>query len=531
MAAAAFLALVAVTACGGGTPASNTAKLTRTSLTVLVANLPSQLDPLRFVAADSSYGTQLAEAAYAGLLNHDPKKGINGPFTASDLIPELAVSVTLSSDQKSYRVVLRQGVKSVAGNPLTSADVQYTFQRVIGSKTTNVNDLKAANVDLKNPVTIIDDHTLDINLTQPSALLTDVMATGTLVIIDSKEAQAHATSDDPWANKWIATHTVGFGAYMVQTFVPNQTLTFVANPNYWRGAPQIKTWTYKSISDPSTRAQAVIAGDADIADQVGIADIAAAKAAADKVGVFFVQRPIDVQMVMNETDPKMANPLVRRAIALALNRKDLAATFQGYGKEALDCMDSNLPHPAPDALLSDQPDITQAKALLAQAGFPNGFSMHIAGTTTAVVTWDAISRILQADLQAVGIQVTIDDYATFAQFAAARYSKESFVTQQSSQIADGAYYLNTFYGSKSGGNLGKYHSATMDGYITAALNNPPGSTAHDTAVQQGCTLAITEQPMVRLAEPPTPEVVSKDLMPWMRNETHGWQRFYFFGEA
>src|SRR5579884_2159890 len=140
-------------------------------------------------------------------------------------------------DQRVYTFHLRPDAKSSLGNPLTADDVIWSFQRSAALNQTGGFFADVMGV-AKGKMEALDPHTVRFTLPtrNPIFLRVDAMKYyGGL--FDSKAAKAHATSADPWAKAYLASHTAGFDAYMVESYVKGQQVTLVANPHWYRGKP------------------------------------------------------------------------------------------------------------------------------------------------------------------------------------------------------------------------------------------------------------------------------------------------------
>lgn len=148
--------------------------------------------------------------------------------------PHLAEKWETSNDGKRWVFTLRSGVKSPYGNELSAADVEWGWNKSFAQKRTGNFIASVANV---TAVKALSPTEVEFTLSAPSSIFLACLTLYTPSIYDSTEVKKHATTDDPWALDWMLTHTAGFGAYHVDNVRPGEQALFVANPNYFRGAP------------------------------------------------------------------------------------------------------------------------------------------------------------------------------------------------------------------------------------------------------------------------------------------------------
>src|SRR5580698_5308806 len=199
-----------------------------------------------------------AEAAYNtfdGLVAY-PQPLIDGAFVPNfsadigQFVPLLAESWTQNSP-KQWTVKLRQGVKSAAGNELTSADVVYTFGRAKSVSGSAPNSWFLANVGgiigygpvtpkapasaklLTNEVVAVDKYTVQFNLFEATGRLFMVaLADTNLTIFDSVAMKKHATASDPWSHTWGNQNCAGFGPYEITTYKPGTQIIYQYRKDY-----------------------------------------------------------------------------------------------------------------------------------------------------------------------------------------------------------------------------------------------------------------------------------------------------------
>jgi peptide/nickel transport system substrate-binding protein len=359
-------------------------------------------------------------------------------FSHGDLThvrPGVASSWTSSPDAKTYTFHVRPGIKFASGNVLTSADVLYTFERVVNIPKDPASWLiTQMGIDEKNVDQVVktpDPQTVIISLPEafsPGAFLS-IMANAVAGIVDSKTVRQHVTNND-WGTGWLIDHSAGSGPYQMTRWERLVTIELVANPNYNLGpAPAIKRIVWSNIQENTVQRNMLERGDADIARDLSASQLAALK---NQPG-FYVAQIADLGEEYVGMDvknvPALTKPQVRQAVKYAID-------YDGIIKELLNGNGLPLQSIVPKGLFGYDPslpykhDPAKAKALLSEAGFANGFSVTmLAPTATAaggVSAGDLASKI-KNDLAAVGINVNIRQVASSEMYQTYRAQKSEMV--------------------------------------------------------------------------------------------------------
>ena len=332
------------------------------------------------------------------------------PMPGGDNTPSLAESWTVSKDGLTYEFVLRKGVKFHNGDPLTAQDVKFSFDRYRGASAKLLKDRV-------REVQIADPGRIRFILKEPwpdFMVFYGTSATGAAWIVPKKYVEK--VGDDGFKNK-----PVGAGPYKVVSFTPGIELVMEAYEGYWRKVPSVKRLVFKSMPDESTRAAALKAGDVDIVYLLSgplaqeIKRTPGLKlAAAMPPGVTFLDLP-------EQWDPKSPwhDKRVRLAASYAIDRNALnQAETLGLSHPTGALIPRSLDFARP----YDPPayDPAQAKKLLAEAGYPNGFD---AGDLTPFPPFFSLGEGLVNYLQAVGIKTTLRTMERAAFLAAWREHK------------------------------------------------------------------------------------------------------------
>jgi peptide/nickel transport system substrate-binding protein len=319
--------------------------------------------------------------------------------------PQLAESWDI--DETGITFHLRDATFA-SGNRVTANDVVFSLVRLIKLDQSAAGTYKNAGytVDtIEQLVSAIDDKTFRIEFTDgviPESLLYR-LAMGVSSIVDSVEVQKHVVNND-YGNEWLRTNSAGSGPFTLNRWTPNDIVLLDANPQHWAGAPKMTRVIMRHAPESQAARLMLERGDIDIANALTAADVLTFEAKDGfvidqvKTGGYYV-------LAMNAGREPLSNPLVREAIAYGIDYAGIADTILGpYGRAR------NVPVPEDVEGAIANPDWSlqpeKAKALLAEAGYPDGFSLVL--KTISQTPRVDMATALQASLAEIGIQISIE---------------------------------------------------------------------------------------------------------------------------
>ena len=276
--------------------------------------------------------------------------------------PSLAESWTVSPDAKTYEFKLRQGVKFHNGDPLTAEDVVFSFRRYKAARGKTIQKI-TEKVEAVNP------HVVRIHFKEPFPdFLEYLLPGGSAMGWIAPKKYVEKVGEAEYKKK-----PIGCGPYKFVEFVAGVRLVAEANEEYWKKVPHIKRMEFLTIAEPATRLAMLRRGEVDIATLMQGVFYEDAKKN-PKIRLLHPLSPV-TWIVYNglQFDPKSpwADAKVRKAASLAIDRQSLADIFmpgcKPMGTLAMEGDPSGVHFPA------DPFDPAQAKKLLAEAGYPNGF--------------------------------------------------------------------------------------------------------------------------------------------------------------
>ncbi|MBD3664520.1 ABC transporter substrate-binding protein [Sulfitobacter aestuariivivens] len=329
--------------------------------------------------------------------------------------PALATSWEPIGDGAGWRFTLRQGVKFHDNSDFTAQDVLFSYQRASdeGSDTRSwfapVSEVK-----------VIDDFTVDIMTTAPNPIFPDSIANW--MIMDSGWADANGTTRPDKENGNYATlNTNGTGAFRVTAREPGLRTVLEPFEGWWDTAEHnITRAELTPIQNPATAVAALLSGDVDFINPVPIQDTERLKQSPDvqviqgiEARVIMMGFPHEADALKYSAETTDKNPFadvkVRQAVAHAINVPAILQTImRGNAAEV-----SQLVSPAmrgySDALAARPAfDIEKSKALLAEAGYPGGFSFGLKCPNDRYLNDEAVCQAITGMLAQVGIKATLD---------------------------------------------------------------------------------------------------------------------------
>ena len=332
--------------------------------------------PPRIVGADRDYAVPFFDRLLS--------VGDDGKYK-----PGLALSWDASKDGKAITFKLRQGVTFHDGTPFNAQAVKANLDNLIPPKETLLSGITS--------VDVVDDYTVKLNLPFYNNLVFFHFAANPACYMYSPEALKKNGED------WATTHPVGTGPFMLKEYQPNISLTLVKNPNYWqKGLPYLDGIVITQVADPMTQMLTLKAGQAH-----AIYDPQTSAVQLRDQGYPLLMAQIGFSYMLNfdiKNSPIFSKRQVREAIEYAIDKE---AICSGPGEGIYTPAYQIVPTTSPDYNKACPPrkyNPARAKKLLAEAGYPNGFSFKI---FTKDDTWKDGLVAIQSYLDKVGIKMEI----------------------------------------------------------------------------------------------------------------------------
>jgi peptide/nickel transport system substrate-binding protein len=354
-------------------------------------------------------------------------KAMPGNTTA----PSLAESWQISPDGRVYDFMLRKGVKFHNGDLLTSEDVKFSFDRYRGANAKQLKDRVAA-VETPGPLHV----RFRLKNPWPDFMTFYTAASGAGWIVPKKYVEK--VGDEGYKKA-----PIGAGPYKFVSFSPGVELVMEAFDGYWRKTPNVKRFVFKVIGDESTRLAALKRGEIDIVYSIRgelAEELQRTPGLALKPTV--IQSPQWVSM-LDQWDPKSPwhDRRVRLAANLAIDRKAInEAITLGHSRLTYSIIPSTFDFYWQPPTYAFDP--AQAKKLLAEAGFPNGFD---AGEYYLDIAYANVQEAVANYFQQVGIRTKlrpVERASHWASYADKKYKNLAYTA--SGAFGNAATRLETF---------------------------------------------------------------------------------------
>ena len=351
----------------------------KTTLAVGMAVEPPGLDPT--VAAPVA----IREVTWANLFEGLVKLDRDGK-----VVPGLARSWNVSADGLTYTFSLQPNVTFHDGQPMTSADVKFAFDRARAPTSTNAQKQIFAPIeaiDTPDPTTAV------IRLKQPSGNFLYYLAWGDASIVSAKSAETNRANP------------VGTGPFRFKSWSRGDRVELVRNDAYWGDKPALEGVTFRFINDPQAQVAALRAGDIDAFPNIGAPELFAELKKDRRFTAVAGNTEGEIVAGLNSARKPLDDPRVRRALMHGIDRKALVeGAYSGFGQPIGSHFSPN--HPAYVDTTGVLPfDTARAKALLAEAGHARGLSLTIKSPQMAYASRSA--ELLSAMLADIGVELKI----------------------------------------------------------------------------------------------------------------------------
>ena len=372
---------------------------------------------------------------------------------SSEIVPSLAESWEISGDALTYTFHLRQGVKFHNGEELTADDVEYSFTRqlsVEGAVNTDflaqikgASQLLEGTADQLEGFETVDDYTFTITLSEPYAGFLACLSTPGCSIYnrEATEAAGDQFGLDP-------SVTVGTGPFRLTDWTINDQLVLTRYEDYWKGPSELPGVVIRIVPDTETQRMMFESGELDVVDLDYLPDAVDDFTTRYPDQIVSGPRVGTTYFTMNQNIEPFQDVRVRKAVQMAIDRQAiLDALYGGRGQVE----NGIYPHGL-YGFNSSLPEITydpeEAKALLAEAGYANGFEMQIAADSSASDATNQALEIIQAQLGEIGIQAEIQNMDE-STWLATRNSGEmgSFMSTWTADYNDPDNFIYTFFGT------------------------------------------------------------------------------------
>ena len=329
---------------------------------------------------------------------------------ASGLTAQLATEWSHNDDFTVWTFELRDDVVWHDGEPFTANDVKFTWEWVYAPGTTAAPeippagllgqaDYTAGTAEAIEGIEMLDDTTVRFTTAEPAPRFPNTL-------IQSYILPAHALTDvsaaDMRTTDWWFTRAIGTGPFMHDEFVPDESWSLVANPDYWRGAPRLDRLINRYFADETAAILALEGGAIQFTYVSG--DVAVGLGESPAFDLFQGPSGVTNYLMFNFREPAFEDVRVRQAFLHAIDRETIAEVVLGGTAEVVPCITPFEPFwPAEYDAYPYDPE--RARELLAEAGWDSGRSIEIVTYYDSQFHADAMAA-MQQFLREAGVNVT-----------------------------------------------------------------------------------------------------------------------------
>ena len=472
---------------------------------------PNSLDLHRVGTNRPAYG--VSWAMYDRLMTFGKKTLDDGSvsYDYTVLEPELAESWEMAEDGMSVTFKLRADATFHDGTPVTANDVKWSFDRAVSIGGFPSFQMKAGALENPEQFEVVDDTTFVVKFLRPDKLTMIDMAVPIPVIINAKLVEPHLTDEDPWGAEWLNNNDAGGGAYTIKEFKPNERIVLERFADWKSGPlPQVAEVIVLNVPEAGNRRALLEKGDIDVNFELSEKDQQELAASGDFT---VVSTPIEnclysVDMhanpQLNGEDNPFADVKVRQAVSYAIPYDaimDTALYGQAvpmYGGKSAKPDSIAWPQPSPYST-----DMDQAKALMAESGYPDGFETTLAFNMGTKEWAEPAVVLIQESLAELGITVNIEKVpgANFRSVLVEK-SRPMIINNFGGWLNYPDYFFfYAYHGQDATFNGSSYKNPEMDKQIEAALASEPGKADYDENVKGFIEMAWQEMPRAPLVQP------------------------------
>lgn len=356
------------------------------------------LDPAAITGKET---VQVLANIYDNLVSLDP-------VNRSQVNPQLAESWKISDDNTTITFTLRDGAKFASGNPVTAEDVVWSFKRLMALNLAQASFLKTHGFKADNAdasFSAPDAKTVVVKLPKkvdPQVIVMTLGIVGPGSVLDSKLVLSNEKNGDKGA-AWLTNNSAGSGPFTLGEWRSNERVILNANENYWGDKPAMRRIMMRHLAESQSQRLMLEKGDIDIAFSMSAADLKSLENNKD-VKVETTGGSGFYYLAISMKDEKFARPKVREALRYLID-------YEGLDKSVLPYFGKLRDRPIPSGVFGALPnagyklDVEKAKALLAEAGYPNGFSTTLRALSDAPFL--NLATAIQASLAQGGIKAEV----------------------------------------------------------------------------------------------------------------------------
>ncbi|MGA9337223.1 MAG: ABC transporter substrate-binding protein [Pseudolabrys sp.] len=452
-------------------------------------------------------GYEVSWNCYDRLISHEMKTGPNGQpyYDKNKFKPELAEDMNIGDMSVTFK--LKKKAIFQDGTPVTAKDVKWSLDRAVSVGGFPTFQMGAGSLTKPEQFVAVDDNTFRVDFARKDRLTVPDLAVIVPCVVNSELVKKHATEKDPWGMEFTKQNTAGSGAYKVASWVAGTEVVLERN-DAWMGGPLPKTKKiiWRMVPSAGNRRALLERGDADISYDLPNKDFVELKQDG-KLTIVSTPYSNGIQYIgMNVKNPPFDNIKVRQAVAYAIPyQKIMDAVLFGLAKPLFGAVPD-----APTEVAWPQPhkyntDIAKAKALMAEAGYPNGFDTTLSFDLGFAGVNEPLCVLTQESLAQIGIRTTINKVPGANWRTELNKKTLPLYTNVFSGWLDYPeyFFIWCYHGKNSIFNTMSYQSKTTDDFIDGAVNAAAtgDNATYDMDVKGFVDTAYADMPRVPLYQP------------------------------
>lgn len=480
---------------------------------------PSGVDP--HISTDAA-ATWMANNIYDTLLRYDTTTLPDGTVVGTtDYKPWLAESWTVSEDGRTYVFTIRQGVRFHNGALLTADDVAFSLRRVLTLNFAPAQLLKTCTSP--DNIQVTGEYEVTVTLISACPFFLNLLVqtpTGAIMNRDYVMANGGVVPETP--NEHMRTHGMGTGPFTFANWEPGVQYELIAFEDHWSGRAKLDRVSFRFISDLASQYLLMQQGSLDAMYNPPL-DILEQALANPNLRVLD-QQTIGLQtLYMPNINPPFDDVRVRKAVQYAIDQEEIiAAATLGLATPARGAFPSLLPG-FNDAFWVYERDLEKARALLAEAGYPNGFSTTIS-YNSGNAQREISAIVIQAQLAEIGIRAEVQALAwpTFVEGFRSGTMPMFVVSGLAAPVPD-QFIRDTFASTSAGpgGNYAFFSNAEVDALIDElAVTVDPD--ARQVILDEIQRLLMEHLPSAYLYNAVLPYVVRAEVKDWIIYPSGDW---------
>jgi peptide/nickel transport system substrate-binding protein len=451
-------------------------------------------------------GYEVSWNCYDRLISHEMKTVNGTPYYDKDKFKgELADDMNVGEMSATFK--LKKNATFQDGTPVTAKDVKWSLDRAVSVGGFPTFQMGAGSLTKPEQFVVVDDHTFRVDFARKDRLTVPDLAVIVPCVINSELVKKHATEKDPWGLEYAKQNTAGSGAYRVVSWTAGSEVILERNDKWVGGPlPKVKRIVWRIVPSAGNRRALLERGDADISYDLPNKDFVELKSN-PRLNIISTPYSNGIQYIgMNVTKPPFDNLKVRQAVAYAIPyQKIMDAVLFGLSKPMFGApagKTTEVAWPQPHAFNTD---IEKAKALMAEAGYANGFETTLSFDLGFAGVNEPLCVLTQESLAQIGIKCTINKVPG----ATWRTELNKKVLPLYTNVFSGwldypeYFFIWCYHGKNSIFNTMGYQSKTLDGFVdgavTAAANGDKA--AYEKDVKGFVETAFADMPRIPIFQP------------------------------